>query len=193
MVYLAFAASATANPVGASNGFTVYADPAGTGGDIIDHGGLIALYVIHVGHDPATASEFIAPIPSCFDAIHLSDAHQFPATIGNSQTGISVAYGTCLQPPIHILTISYFSSGTTTPCCYYPLGCDPLDPAGIPGQISVVDCSTTELKRFYVEAGYSWINMHLSPGGCGPQPPVENTTWGKIKSQYSDDNHSRIQ
>ena len=159
----------------------------GRGGDIKDLVGLIPLYVIHVGRDPATASQFIARRPACFDATYIGEAPRFAVTIGNSQTGISIGYGQCLDPPIHILTINYFGTGNTGSCCYHPLGCDPLDPAGIPGQISVVDCSTTEPTRFYVEAGYSWINMHLSPGGCVPQPPVENTTWGRIKSQYSND------
>ncbi len=190
MACLLFAASAAANPVGTSSGFTVYADPSGTGGDIIDTGGLIALYVIHVGRDPAMASQFIAPRPACLDATYIGDAHQFAVTIGDSQTGISIAYGQCLDPPIHILTIHYFGSGNTGSCCYYSLDCDPRDLAAVPGKISVVDCSTSEPTRFYVEAGYSWINYSWATGCL---VPVENTTWGRIKSQYSGDDHSRIQ
>jgi hypothetical protein len=189
MVCLALAASAAANPVGTSSGFTVYADPGASGALIIDIQGFIPLYVVHTGNVSATASQFIAPKPPCFDAIYIGDTTQFPTTIGNSQTGISIAYGMCINPPIHILTINYFGTGNTGTCCFYALDCDPADPAGITGRISAVDCSATGLNRFYIPVGISWINYSLATG-CGT--PVENTTWGKIKSQYSDDAVSKV-
>jgi len=186
---LAWTTIAAANPVGTSSGFTVYADPGASGASIIANGGYMSLYVVHTGGVPAMASQFIAPKPPCFDAIYIGDTTPFATTIGTSQTGISVAYGMCIDPPIHILTILYLDSGNTGTCCNYALDCDPHDPAGIPGRISAVDCAT-EPSRFYIPVGISWINYSLATG-CGT--PVENTTWGKIKSQYSDDSLSRIQ
>ena len=183
-------ASAAANPIGTSGGFTVYADPGATGASIFDTGGLISLYVVHTGGVPATASQFIAPRPPCFDAIYVGEASQFPTTIGTSQTGISIAYGMCIDPPIHILTIHYLGSGNTGTCCNYALDCDPQDAAGLSGQVSAVDCAPTGPNRFYIPVGISWINYSFTTG-CGT--PVESTTWGRIKSQYSDNVLSRIQ
>lgn len=189
LVCLAWTTIAAANPVGTSGGFTVYADPGASGASIIDYAGFIPLYVVHTGYTPAMASQFIAPKPPCFDATYIGDNSPFSTTIGTSQSGISIAYGVCLDPPIHILTINYLGSGNTGPCCFYALDCDPQDPAGIPGRISAVDCAT-EPSRFYIPVGISWINYSFATG-CGT--PVENTTWGKIKSQYSDDALARIQ
>ena len=186
---LAWTTIAVANPVGTSGGFTVYADAGASGASIIDQAGFMPLYVIHPGYLPATASQFIAPRPPCFDAIFIGDTHSFALFIGDSQTGVSIAYGMCIEPPIHIMTINYFSTGNTGSCCFYALDCDPHDLAGIPGRISAVDCAT-EPSRFYIPVGISWINFSWATG-CGT--PVESTTWGGIKSQYSDNVLSRIQ
>lgn len=143
--------------------------------------GLTAYYVVHVYTPGATACRYSAPRPVCFTATYLSDTNMFPVTIGNSQSGVSVGYGSCRVGPIHVQTLNFFTTGTTPECCYYRVQ---PDPASSYGEIEVSDCG---FQLIFGVGGHSIIN-----GGprcnCGyPCPvPVEETTWGEVKSLYSD-------
>jgi hypothetical protein len=95
--------------------------------------------------------------------------------IGGSQTGIAIAYGACLAAPIHVLTIQYFASGITPPCCYYPVVPDPNLPSG---QIEVVDCAETIV---FATGGVGIINPDAT---CDCDVPTQDTTWGKVKSIF---------
>lgn len=99
----------------------IYADAAGTDCNPSDTTPSdLALYVVHALTPGATASQFAAPQPGCMvGASWLSDTVVFPVTVGNSQTGVAIGYGTCLSGPIHVLTINYVTGGTTTADCPY--------------------------------------------------------------------------
>jgi hypothetical protein len=99
-----------------------------------------AYVVVKPGVGGATGLQFAAPKPSCFTGIYLADVPPGGLlTIGNSQTGISIALGGCFELPVHALTIQYFGLGTTPPCCDYPVI---RDPAAV--DVIVVDCSFIE-------------------------------------------------
>jgi hypothetical protein len=137
---LCLAASVTS--VTAATGFVgLYADAAGTDCNILDVPGLVSFYVVHTGTDGATGVEFSAPLPSGFTGAggtFLADEVQFPVYIGDSQTGLSVAYGSCLTGPIHVATILAFSpSGTTPSCTQYPVLPHPAR-----GVINVPNCDS---------------------------------------------------
>jgi hypothetical protein len=140
--------------------------------------GLLKVYVVHTGIVAATASQFFAPMPSCMTgAAWLSDDPQFPVALGNSQTGIAIAYGGCMPSPIHILTINYFAGGTTQECCYYPVL---PDPSVVSGQIEVVNCDE---HLVYADGLVSVVNPVMGCY-CGVIK-VKETTWGKVKSLYA--------
>ena len=158
--------------------------------------GLTPYYIVHINTAGATACRFSAPKPECSTAMWLADTNMFAVTIGNSQTGVSVGYGTCRASPIHVLTINFFTMGTTPPCCYYWTCPDPLAASG---QIEVVDCSQ---NLVYGVGGGGIINSNASCScGCASMAcvealyrasakcwgvAVEDATWGRVKDAYSE-------
>jgi hypothetical protein len=137
--------------------------------------GLTPYYIVHVYTPGATASQFAAPKPSCLGASWLSDTAVFTVTIGSSQTGVSVGYGTCRVGPIHVLTLNYFTMGTTALCCMYPVV---ADPTATPPGIYVVDCDYNLL------VGNGCYGIVNTDGICHCATPAQETTWGQVKSLY---------
>ena len=104
----------------------IFADNAGVSCNLSDPGaGLTQYFIVHVNAVSVSASQYSAPKPACFTSTYLSDTNAFPVTVGSSQTGVSVGYGSCRTSPILLQTLSYFTSGTTPVCCYYPVLADP--------------------------------------------------------------------
>jgi len=134
---------------------------------------LLSIYVVHSSATDVAGAEFAAPLPPCADGmIYLFDEPVWPATVGNSQTGVSVTYGGCLSSPVHVLTIKVIGRATTPECCYYPILPHPTS-----GQVRAMDCN----GNWQIEATPpTFING--CPWWCGT--PVEQSTWHKIKSLY---------
>jgi hypothetical protein len=147
----------------------IFADNAGTNPYISDtQPGLLTVYVVHVATDGAAACEYAAPQPACFPATYLSDTNVFPVTIGNSQTGVSIGYGSCRVGTVLVQKIDFFATGTTPPCCPYDVTCDPLSgtDACALGKVDIVDCHQAPA---YAEGGSAVINHE----GCDcPQPTL---------------------
>ena len=157
----------------------IFMDPGGTDCNLWDQvPGLLTFYCVHVLTPCATASQFSAPMPACMTpTVYLSDGGYFGVTIGNSQTGVAIGYGTPQAAPITILSIQYFGQGLTTPCCIYPVLPDPNVPSG---QIEVVDCANNLL---YATGGTGIVNPN---GSCQCDVATEESTWGKVKALYSE-------
>jgi hypothetical protein len=154
----------------------IFKDPGGLNCELTTPAGLIPYYVVHVSTSGATACQYSAPKPACFAAMWLSDTSMFPVTIGNSQTGVSIGYGSCRVAPIHVQTINYFATGTTPHCCHY--GVLP-DPNAVPPGIYMVDCDEHLLNP----SGMRSV-IHAAPEcRCGGTP-AEETTWGRVKALY---------
>ncbi|UCH84511.1 MAG: hypothetical protein JSW50_02120 [Candidatus Latescibacterota bacterium] len=155
----------------------LFADPGGVNCNVTDIPGLLPIFAVHVYHAGATACQFSAPVPACMiAAIWLSDTAVFPVTVGNSQTGVAIGYGLCQGAPTHVLTINVFAQGLSAPCCVYPVLPDPNVPSG---QVEVVDCNNSLLQA---TGGVAIIN---STPNCNCDVPTEDTTWGKVKSLYT--------
>jgi hypothetical protein len=160
----------------------LYADPQGTNCNIVHSGpGLLPVYVVHSYTDGATAMQFAAPKPACWtNATYLSDTDPYPVTIGNSQTGKAVPYGTCLSGSIQATTINYFVQDPPgEPCCIYPVLPDPNVPSG---QIEMVHCDNT---LGFALGGYAVIHPDASCMCARGTVSAEETTWGRIKSLYA--------
>jgi hypothetical protein len=154
----------------------IYGDPGGTLCELEDATpGLCSYYVVHVLTPGATAAQFSAPAPACFAGPYLSDTAVFPVTIGSSQTGVAIGYGTCVVGPAHILTINYFCQGLTGNCCEYAILADPNVPSG---EIEVVDCTSGLL---FANGGHAVVN---ADGTCDCTNASEESTWGKVKSLF---------
>lgn len=154
----------------------IFRDAAGTNCNLLDTTpGLTPYYVVHVYTTGSTACQYSAPKPTCMTATYLSDTNPFPVTVGSSQTGVSVGYGTCRVGPIHVQTVSYFTMGTTPACCYYPVLADPAV-----GVIGTVDCA---FEPGVATGGIGIVNAN---GTCDCNVPVEDTTWGGVKALYTE-------
>jgi hypothetical protein len=159
----------------------VFGDPEATTCNLFDQApGLMTFYVVHVLTAEASAAQFAAPVPSCMTgAAYLGEASPFGVVIGNSQTGMSIGYGSCRSGPILLLTVRLFAQGLSEPCCLYPVVPDLLhsEPS-----IWMVDCHSHMLA---VASAYAVVNPS---GACQcSSVKTEEATWGKIKSMYSND------
>jgi hypothetical protein len=169
-----------AYPTGPGTGGSIgiYMDFTGTECNLSDAtAGMTTYRVVHVTDFGMTACAYWAPKPSCFTATYLSDTNVFPVTIGNSQDGVSIGYGSCRPGPIHVQSIVYFTQGTTPQCCLYPI-------LGIPtsGKVEAVDCANHLITAY-------GVTSVINPNGactCG-SVRVEESTWGRVKSLYSDE------
>jgi hypothetical protein len=155
----------------------IYADVAGTECNLSDATvGMTTYHVVHLADFGMTACAYWAPKPSCFTAMYLSDTNVFPVTIGNSQAGVSIGYGSCRPGPIHVQSIVFFTQGTTPQCCLYPV-------LGIPssGNVEAVDCANHLITAY-------GVTSVINPNGactCG-SVKVEESTWGRVKSLYAE-------
>ena len=173
----------------------IFSDPGGTDCGLVDAApGLAIAYVVHVNTPGATASQFRVASGDGFDCLWLGENSPFPIVIGNSQDGISIAYGACLASPIHILSINYFCQGLSETCSWLYICPDPLAPTGL---IEVVDCNQ---QKLIASGGVLWVNPDWVTCGCWinasgskspsaspvctPPVPVEPSTWGAVKSLY---------
>jgi hypothetical protein len=156
----------------------IAADQGVTTCDVTDVAGLVTVYVFHINTIGSTASQFKILPSAGVTMTHLADNSAF-LTIGNSQTGIAIAYQACFTGPLEILSMSYLGSGTSVACSDLTVVEDPT--ANPPG-LFVTDCASPPNKLI----GLGSTAIINDDGGC-PCPdivPVEETSWGQIKAIY---------
>jgi hypothetical protein len=162
----------------------IFADPLGTSCDLFEvPPGLWTLYVVHMLTPGATAIQFSAPVPACAipNLLWLSDTAVYPVTIGNSQAGVAIGYGGCIASPNVVLFINVFMQiPGIQPCCLWPVLPDPAAPSGT---IEVVDCLN---NLHFVGSQPSGVINPDPSCSCFLPIAVEETTWGSIKSIYSE-------
>ncbi len=160
LAILTLAASAHAQFPGT---VTLSANSTGTSCGIVDGFGLVSVYVVHSYTTGAAGCRFSAPLPNCWTgATWISDSNAFRDVEGNSQTGVTVYYGTCRSAPILVMTILVFSTGSSRPCCPYFVFRD----ASIPLYGSdVVTCSMDEVATL---GGGTLVNAVPDQCDCWP-------------------------
>jgi len=77
---------------------------------------LVPIYVVHKWTPGATASQFMIEAGNGFNCTYTGEIIAVPVSIGNTQTGLSASYGSCMASDILIATINYFCTGTSPPC-----------------------------------------------------------------------------
>jgi hypothetical protein len=156
----------------------IFADPAGMSCNLTDTAfGVKLYYVVHVLTTGASASQYRAVVPACMTgtgAMYLADTNPYPVTLGNSQTGVAVAYGGCLVGPINTQIIQVFAMGLTPPCCRWYVDGDPV----VSPQVQVSDCA---FNVWPATGGQGIINPD---GSCQCNIPTQDTTWGQVKALY---------
>jgi hypothetical protein len=171
---------------GQINTINLYGDTLHTDCSIAHEWGQIAIvaHVFHYSSSGAMSSRFSAPDPGCFiEGTYARDIAVFPATTGNSQTGITINYGACLTGWIFVLSIIYMDvTGLGSPdCCAYPVLADPSAPSG---QIEILDCSNNVVPG----GGISGIVNGTPQCPCDIVTGIfeYHNTWGRIKSLYTE-------
>lgn len=139
---------------------------------------LVPVFVVHKGTPGATASQFMVTSGGGFNCTYVNEV-QGPATIGSTQTGISISYGGCRASDILLVTINYYCQGTSPACSYLKVVPDPDAPTGT---IVVVDCSFVKHSTL---GGLLRFNADDSCDCLLDQPvPTKTTNWGKLKVLY---------
>jgi hypothetical protein len=159
----------------------VFADPAGASCDLLDAvPGLYNVYVVHVFTPGATASQFAVTWTA--GMMFLSESPTAPyikiGTCSQPGTGCAIAYGGCIGSPNMILTISFFAQLLSAPCSMFHVIPDQTAPAKT--SVLVTDCGDPPLL-LNATGGEAFVNNN---GSCPCNVPVEETTWGGIKSMY---------
>lgn len=156
----------------------LYADATRSACELVDNTtALRSVYVFYLGTPSATLVSFSTPKPSCWlGATWVGDITPYVG-IGNSQTGWSVGFGLCLQPPVYVAQVNFFATGGSLPCCQVPIS----HGIGNTYEVEYIDCNfgTVPLAKGHGVV----VNANDS---CRCQQPLstEPTTWGRVKAMY---------
>ncbi|MCK4773631.1 MAG: hypothetical protein KAT30_02555 [Candidatus Krumholzibacteria bacterium] len=138
--------------------------------------GMVSVYVVHTATSGSVASQFRVVGDAGVMLSYDGESTQWPLVIGNSQTGVTVAYdGECRFSDILVMTINYFASGSSATCSTLRVMPDPSAPTGT---IEVVNCGQSKLEAI---GAFLVIN---SDGTCECGPSTQFTNWGVIKAKY---------
>ena len=156
---------------------SLYTDVTNASCNLTADVGTIFVQVVHELHPGSTASQFMLQNDG-HSMIYIADSSAFPLVIGNTQTGVAVSYGGCLNGAITVTQAIYSGLGSSPACSSIRVVPDPAAPTG---QIEGVDCAS--VKNF---PNGSVLTIK-SDGNCtcGIIVPVEETNWGRVKSLYS--------
>ena len=152
-----------------------YGDTQGLVCDLDNSGGFMIVYVLHMNSPGATAVQFALMVEgAALTWVADLSAHD---VIGNSRDGVGIAFGGCVASPNLVIQATY--TGTSNPCDIIKVVPDPI--LNEPRDVLVTDC-TVPIPVLQNTTGYaSYINDN---GSCSCGYPVEETTWGKVKSLY---------
>jgi hypothetical protein len=141
---------------------------------------ILEVQVVHKHAPEVGASRFMIVASEGFTGTYLGEEVIEPGGgLGNSQRGISIAYGECFSTPRHILTVRYLIYGTSEKNSYLEVVADATCPHR--DDVHMVDCSDPPYL-YPAIGGRAYIN------GDGTlsctTTPVQPTSWGQIKALY---------
>ncbi len=154
----------------------LYADQTGLNCQVTDTvAGIKRVYVVHTNSNGATGSEFLVDTSTSTMSLIVASVPAGMLSIGNSDTGISIAYQECKLGTFLVLTLTFDNFGTTAPCSRLRLL---EDPTAFPPQRIYADCGS--LPHAF-PGGQAIVNVD---GTCPCNVATEQTTWGTIKALY---------
>jgi hypothetical protein len=159
----------------------LYSDPAYTTCDPAGTPGIMYVYCVHKATPAATASQWKLEPGAGFNCMWLADTPAF-TVIGNTQSGIAVAYGGCYASDILMVSIFYNCLSQQPVCASLTVV---PDPGAASGTIEVADCgSPIALYPGGGGASVLYANADVTCD-CGEIVPTKETSWGQIKSLYN--------
>jgi len=163
----------------------IFSDGLYTSCNVVDVVGIVPVYVVHThANDGAAASQWKLELDPGVTMASVGSINAYPTAIGDPLVGISVAYGACQTAANNLLvTINFFGSGTSATCGLMSIV---PDPASLSGLVEIVDCLQPPFgpnKVTLEKGGQARVNPD---GTCDCTVPVQETTWGGIKSLYGE-------
>ena len=115
----------------------------------------VTVYVlVDTWGEEVTGIRFAAPVPASSGLTHVGDSSPF-VIIGNSESDVTVAFGTCLPGKLVALQMNFYQTSAGDACAvYYPQ----------PGAI-FTDCNFNEYQLAVVDG----VALNAN-GGCNPVP-----------------------
>jgi hypothetical protein len=139
--------------------------------------GPVTVYVVHRVKGGRGSSQFMVQADAGVGFSYLGEQPQYDLVIGDSQNGVTVAYGECLYSDVLVMTISYFATGSSSTCSTLRVV---ADPRSLSNSIEVVSCTLDRLEA-------SGSRLVVNPdGSCECGPNTVSSDWGRIKSKYGD-------
>lgn len=154
----------------------IFSDLGGTSCEFVATG-FVQIHSFHINTSGATGCQWKLEHPAAWS--HFGDLWEFDTIIGNSNDGVSIGYGSCLSSPIYLGVSNYGAAGDPANTCIWTAP----DPGSLSGKIEGVNCSA---EKTFPASGSGLVNPDGTQdctAGCGPLP-VEDATWGQIKSLY---------
>jgi hypothetical protein len=159
--------------------------------EISDLPGERTLYVVHRFNPGMNAVRFKIEAGPGLTMTYVSEVHHFASTVGNTQDGISVCYGTCTLGNQLIASITYIANGTSAPSSRIVVAPHPSAQT-----IEAIKCNGVPTRAYGEDmtvssgGGCGCPVTHSFPGtadvfSCDPAA-TKNTTWGAIKALYLD-------
>ena len=140
----------------------LYSDVAYTDPTVTDVPGVTAIYAVLKDVTEASAVRFRVYQSTGCTMTSVGSSSPFTTVIGNPRDGIQIAFGACMSSDVLLLTMNYFSQGTSEDCSFLEVV---TDPDASTGQIEGVDCSSSTFSL----AG---SRLYVNPtGNCPPENP----------------------
>lgn len=151
--------------------------------------GLRSVYVIHAFNAGAFASRFRVSLGSGATMSYVSETHAFATTLGDTQSGMTVCYGACVENTL-VATMTYMSYASDDNCSKVLVLPHPSAET-----VEIIDCygvprvATVRDLNILAPGGICGCpTAHGFPGtaqyfDCVPLP-VENKTWGAVKALF---------
>ena len=176
LILALIAIAACTAPAAAQEKIELFADEARSSCSVSDTApSSVSLHVFLTGPNSATLAAFRCRIPDCWQgATWVADVTPY-VSVGGSQGEMSVAFGQCLTPPIHMVEIVVATTGSALPCCKMVIE----QPVSFP--LQYVDCAFAETDALAGQA------VTINPDATCPclvPLAAEPSTWGRVKSLY---------
>ena len=163
--------------------FALTSDAEGTDCRITDdEPGQVLIHIIVREAGEVAAVQFAAPTPGCWNGVTwIGDNIAFPVSIGDTQLGLAIGFGSCLESPIYVGYMAFSTSGQSSPCCEYPV-IKVIDDGfpEIPGPIMIQCPAMMEVVGL---SGAAVVNVG-SGCDCLQVVAVHSTTWGGVKEMF---------
>ncbi len=153
--------------------------------------GMRTVHVIHLPNPGTVASRFKLVSDPGVTLTYVSETNHVGVTLGNTQDGITVCYGSCLAGADLLVSVSYMAFGTSENCSQIRIVPHPSAET-----VDAIRCDNTPIGSYisdlYVTAVFGDCGcppIHSFPGSpesfsC-ESTPARSTTWGAIKALYA--------